>query len=267
MQSFRKLSTGAAALAAFALAFPARAFEPARVELKPCSVDEVEATCGTFEVFENRAAASGRRIALKVVVLPATGPEKQPDPLFILAGGPGQGASDNAEFIARTFAEVRKQRDIVLLDQRGTGGSNPLDCNVYGATPQGHLRDLYPPDAVRACAEEWQKRADTRFYTTDIAMADLDEVRAAMNYERVNLFGTSYGTRAAQVYMRQFPDRVRAVILKGVTPLAEPFFLPMASRRATCPRSHLRRLRGGCCLPRRLPGPAWEVVSLAEASR
>jgi pimeloyl-ACP methyl ester carboxylesterase len=226
VQPFR--SVGRFAAGWLALACHAATAEPSRIELKPCSADGIEATCGTYEVFEDRAAARGRRIPLRVVVLAAVGPEKQPDPLFVLAGGPGQGASDNTEFIARTFAEVRKQRDIVLLDQRGTGGSNALDCNVYGTTAQGHLRDLYPPDAVQACAEEWQKHADTRFYTTDIAMADLDEVRAAMGYERLNLFGTSYGTRAAQVYMRQFPDRVRAVILKGVTPMEHAFFLPMA---------------------------------------
>ena len=200
---------------------------PNRIELKPCTADGIQAVCGSYEVFEDRAAGSGRRIALKVVVLPAEQPQKQPDPLFILSGGPGQAASENAEFFSRSLSQVRQQRDLVLVDQRGTGGSNRLACNVYGATPQGHLLDLFPSDTLRACAEEWQKHADTRFYTTDIAMADLDEVRAALGYERLNLFGTSYGTRAAQVYMRQFPERVRAVILKGVTPLAESFFVPM----------------------------------------
>lgn len=202
--------------------------QPQRLKLEPCRVDGIEARCGTYDVFEDRRAASGRHISLKVVVLPAEGPETQPDPLFILAGGPGQAASDNAEFFSRTLSQVRKNRDIVLVDQRGTGGSNPLGCDLYGKTPQGHLRDLYPPDAVRACAEEWAKRADTRFYTTDIAMADLDEVRAALGYERLNLFGTSYGTRAAQVYMRQFPGRLRAVILKGVAALEHSFLMPMA---------------------------------------
>ena len=126
------------------------------------------------------------------------------------------------------FARVRRDRDIVMVDQRGTGGSNRLDRDLYGSTVQGHLRDLLPLEAIRACLPQWQTHADLRFYTTDIAMADLDQVRDAMGYERINLFGTSYGTRAAQVFMRQYPDRVRTVIMKGVTPIAVPLTAPMA---------------------------------------
>jgi pimeloyl-ACP methyl ester carboxylesterase len=99
---------------------------------------------------------------------------------------------------------------------------------LYGQNLQAHLGDLIPVETLRPCVEEWKRRADLRLYTTDIAMADIDEVRAAMEYERINLFGTSYGTRAAQVYMRQFPKHVRAVIMKGVTPITVPLTLPMA---------------------------------------
>ena len=201
------------------------------VELKPCSPKGLEtaATCATYDVFENRKAGTGRRIPLKIVVLPALEPEKrQPDPLFILAGGPGQAATENAKFLARVFAGVRANRDIVMVDQRGTGGSNRLDCDLYGPTVQGHLRDLLPLESIRPCLEQWKTHADLRFYTTDLAMADLDEVRSAMGYERISLFGTSYGTRAAQVFMRQYPSHVRRVIMKGVTPIAVPLTAPMA---------------------------------------
>lgn len=214
-------------------ASPEPAAKPPRrvVELKPCSPKglKAEAKCATYDVFENREARSGRRIPLRIVVLPALGKVKQqPDPLFILAGGPGQAATENAKFLARVFARVRHDRDIVMVDQRGTGGSNRLDCDLYGSTVQGHLRDLLPLEAIRACLPQWQTHVDLRFYTTDIAMADLDQVRGAMGYERINLFGTSYGTRAAQVFMRQYPDRVRSVIMKGVTPIAVPLTAPMA---------------------------------------
>jgi pimeloyl-ACP methyl ester carboxylesterase len=126
------------------------------------------------------------------------------------------------------MARVRRHRDIVLVDQRGTGESNPLNCDLYGKEAQAHLGDLFPPEAVERCFAEWQQRADLRFYTTDIAMADLDEVREALGCEQINLFGTSYGTRAAQVYMRQFPKRVRSVIMKGVTSLTTLLTIPMA---------------------------------------
>jgi pimeloyl-ACP methyl ester carboxylesterase len=201
-----------------------------RIELRPCAIKGIEAPaqCGRLAVLENRAAADGRRIALKVVVLPATEAKRQPDPVFILAGGPGQAASDNADFFARIMGRVRRERDIVLVDQRGTGESNPLNCDLYGQDVQSHLGDLFPPTAVERCFAEWQQRADLRFYTTDVAMTDLDEVREALGYQQINLFGTSYGTRAAQVYMRQFPKRLRTVIMKGVTSITTPLTMPMA---------------------------------------
>lgn len=213
----------------FAAITPAPAKEDSSVRFEPCTIEGVpgKAGCGSYQVFENREAKSGRTIRLRIVRLSAES-KKEPDPLFILAGGPGQAATENTKFIARTFAQVRRTRDIVLIDQRGTGGSNGLECDLYGKTLQGHLGDLFPLESVRQCAEQWKTRADLRFYTTEIAMADLDEVRAAMGYERINLFGTSYGTRAAQAYLRQFPTHVRSVIMKGVTPIATPLTPPMA---------------------------------------
>lgn len=196
---------------------------PQRVSLTSCRLPGVdgEARCGTYEVYEDRRARKGRKIALKIAVLPALGSKPAPDALFILAGGPGQAATETAEFFARVLAKVRQERDIVFVDQRGTGGSNGLHCDPYGESLQGHLGDLFPVKAIKVCRAEWERRADLRLYTTPIAMDDLDEVRAALGYEQIDLFGTSYGTRAAQVYMRQHPSRVRSVILKGATPISD----------------------------------------------
>ena len=206
--------------------------ESHRVILDPCRIPAVEgeARCGSYEVFEDREVRKGRRIALKIVVLPALNPQLVPEALFILAGGPGQGATDNAEFFASTFANARRNRDIVLVDQRGTGSSNPLDCDLRGGSGlQRYFGDLYPVDAVRRCRELLEQKADLRLYTTPIAMDDLDEIRSALGYEQINLFGTSYGTRAALVYMRRYPHRVRAVIMKGVVPMS--LILPHAIAR------------------------------------
>jgi len=202
----------------------------APIELKPCSVKGIEGAvqCGKYDVLEDRAQPDGRRISLNIVVLPATEPKREPDPVFILAGGPGQAATDNADFFARVMARVRRHREIVLIDQRGTGGSNPLNCDLYRGGLQAHLGDLFPPEDIRRCFAEWQQRADLRFYTTDVAMTDLDEVREALGYKQINVFGTSYGTRAAQVYLRQYPQRVRSVIMKGVTPVTTPLTMPLA---------------------------------------
>jgi pimeloyl-ACP methyl ester carboxylesterase len=193
-----------------------------RVILNSCRLPKIdgELRCGSYEVYENRAAGTGRKIALKILVLPALNSQPTPDALFILAGGPGQAATDNAEFFAGTFAAVRRERDIVMIDQRGTGGSNALHCDLAtGNGFQKYFGDLFPLDAVRHCREQLELKADLRLYTTPIAMGDLDEVRAALGYERINLFGTSYGTRAALVYLRLYPNHVRSVILKGVVPM------------------------------------------------
>jgi pimeloyl-ACP methyl ester carboxylesterase len=193
------------------------------IVLKPCTLPGVigEAQCGILDVYENRREMRGRRIYLKVVVLPALKPKPSPQALFILAGGPGQAASKEAAFMARTFAQVRRERDIVLVDQRGTGESNGLRCDLYGNSLQDHLGDLIPLKAVESCLDKWEPNSDLSFYTTPLAMDDLEDVRAALNYEKIDIFGTSYGTRAAQVYLRQYPDRVRSMILKGVTPISE----------------------------------------------
>jgi pimeloyl-ACP methyl ester carboxylesterase len=190
--------------------------------LSPCHLPNIEGElrCGSYEVFENRQAKKGRQIALKIVVLPSL-TQPSSGALFILAGGPGQAATDNAQFFASTFAAVRAHRDIVLIDQRGTGGSNGLQCDLTtGNGLQKYFGDLFPVAAVRRCRQELEKKADLRFYTTTIATDDLDEVRAALGYERIDLFGTSYGTRAALVYLRRHSSHVRSIILKGAVPMS-----------------------------------------------
>lgn len=197
------------------------AAEQAAVELTPCA-EEVGVSggeCGTVQVYEDRAAAQGRRIDLKVVVLPALSRERQPDPVFLLAGGPGMAATEMAEMAERVMRRLREKRDIVLVDQRGTGESNPLDCDLVDADSVYFLREgEFPYQRVRDCLAGLD--ADPRLYTTPIAMDDLDDVRAALGYETINLWGGSYGTRAALVYLRRHGDRVRAVILDGLAPPA-----------------------------------------------
>jgi len=195
----------------------------ASITLRPCEVsgprqDLKDARCGTYEVFENRVTKIGRKIKLKIVVFPATGPDKVADPLFYIPGGPGSSATEDAPYVAAGFAKIRERRDLVFVDQRGTGGSNPLNCNLFDpADPASYLGAFFPLEAVRKCREELEPKADLKLYTTHIAMDDLDEVRAALGYEQININGTSYGTRAAQDYLKRHQSRVRAVVLQGIS--------------------------------------------------
>ena len=178
-------------------------------------VGSVAARCGYLAVPENRAVEGGRRLQLHVAVIPALRLQPEGDPLIVLSGGPGQAASDFYLSVSPAFARIRRERDIVIVDQRGTGRSNRLDCEF----PDDDLT-LVDPTRLRAITRECLDglAGDARHYTTSIAVLDLDAVRAALGYERVNLYGVSYGTRVAQHYMRRYPHRVRTAILDGVVP-------------------------------------------------
>jgi pimeloyl-ACP methyl ester carboxylesterase len=206
------------------------------ITLQPCELRGAPgAKCGTLEVFENRAARKGRKISINVVVLPATSTTREPDPLFYFAGGPGSGATEDAPGIAQAFARIRDHRDLVFVDQRGTGKSHPLDCTLYNPNDQqSYLRYFFPLDEVRKCRAELETKADLTLYTTPIAMDDIDDVRAALGYDKINLFGGSYGTRAAMVYLRQHPKHVRSVMLQGVSPMNHhlPGDFPVNNERA-----------------------------------
>jgi pimeloyl-ACP methyl ester carboxylesterase len=188
-------------------------------KLKPCrlvGVDE-ELLCGKLTVFEDRKTRTGRTIDLNIVVLPALDQKNKAMPLFDLAGGPGAASTDAADFWAGPGKEYRRRHDVVLVDQRGTGQSNRLSI-PQEKTPQHYLREMYPVEYVREMRHALEQHADLTKYTTSIAMDDLDDVRAWLGYDKINLVGTSYGTQAALVYMRRHPDHVRSAMLLAVAP-------------------------------------------------
>ena len=187
--------------------------------LHPCKIEEgpSEAFCGQYKVFEDRAAKTGRQIALKIVVAPALKRDPKPDPLFIFAGGPGAGAATLADYQLPLFRHFQLDRDIVLIDQRGTGDSNPLNCEPEDRNQEDFSKiDDYPVERLRTCLAGL--KADARLYTTAIAMDDIDEVRQFLGYGSINLWGGSYGTRAALVYLKRHEDSVRTVVLDAVAP-------------------------------------------------
>jgi len=194
----------------------------ATLELSPCELRlpgtglTAPAECGWFEVAENPQQPNAKTIKLRVARVPATSNKVEPDPLVLFAGGPGQAATEAWLIVAPAFRKLTENRDVLLIDQRGTGQSNPLRCRQIGLDEalSYDWEDL--ERTTQECLDGLQ--GDPRFYTTTIAMQDYDQVRAALGYEQLNLFGVSYGTRAAQVYMRLYPERVRTVVLDSVVP-------------------------------------------------
>lgn len=211
---------------------------PAADFLKPCRPPGALGTvlCGQYEVYENREAKSGRKIPLNIMVLKAAGENPEPDPIFFFFGGPGESATENASVAAVQGALLRAQRDLVLIDQRGTGGSNSLHFDLFGRS--GNLQDMLgsflPLEGVQRGRKELEARADLRCYTTDYAVDDFDEVRRVLGYKKINLIGGSYGSRVALVYLRRHPEAVRAAILEGVAPTNErmPLHFAVSAQRA-----------------------------------
>jgi pimeloyl-ACP methyl ester carboxylesterase len=199
--------------------------------LTPCFVERLRApaSCGTVRVFEDRARAAGRTIDLRVVVIPALAAAPKPDPLFFLAGGPGQAATQIGGYSLAAADRLHENRDIVLVDQRGTGASNGLFCESLpdDAPLADKFDSALDPDQVTRCRDD--QDADLRMYTTSIATEDLDQVREALGYDKINLWGTSYGTRAALAYIRAHGDHVRSAVLDSVAPMS--LYLPLSVAR------------------------------------
>ena len=209
----------AAAVLLLVLAPAAWSDEP----LAPCRVAGIknEVQCGAVTRPLDPARPGGVKIAVHYVVVPAMARRKLADPVFLLAGGPGQSAISAAPQVMPLFTRLNNRRDIVFVDQRGTGRSAPLECEDPRHRPLSEQADTERQIAqMMQCRDKLQKlpHGDLRFYTTTIAMQDLEAVRRALEVERIDLVGGSYGTRAALEYLRQFPGSVRRVIIDGVAP-------------------------------------------------
>ena len=186
--------------------------------LSPCVVTGLEgdARCGTVSVAESPQAPDGRRIAIRVVVVPARSPQPAADPMLLLAGGPGQGAADLAAAMAQRGDLLRDERDLVLIDQRGTGSSNGLQCSTRPAAAL--MGQIFEAAHLAACREELAARADLTRYTTSAAAEDYPIALDALGYRQVNVWGVSYGTRVGLELTRRYPDRVRTLLVEGVVP-------------------------------------------------
>jgi pimeloyl-ACP methyl ester carboxylesterase len=214
----------ASALLMACAALPALAAEDAAPGLSRCRLEGVEtdAWCGKLSRPLDPAEPAGARIDVHYAVLPALARRKLPDPVFVFAGGPGQSAIDLAAPMSRVFARFLNRRDVVLVDQRGTGRSAPLKCDTPSPLqPLALQMDTQQQvQRLHQCRDQLAARPEGRLglYTTPIAMADIDAVRRSLGAERINAIGASYGTRAVLEYMRQFPATVRRAVIDGVAP-------------------------------------------------
>jgi pimeloyl-ACP methyl ester carboxylesterase len=181
----------------------------------PLHLNSVEARCGSLRVPLDREHPKEGSIDLKVAIVPALNRRSTAAPLFLLAGGPGQSAMQVYVALSSAFARINRNHAIVLLDQRGTGISSQQSC-VY---PEDWQEPDDPMPALRKATVDCLAKLgpQVRLYTTSVAVRDLDDVRAVLGFDQIDLYGSSYGTRVAELYMRRYPAHVHAVILDGVT--------------------------------------------------
>lgn len=197
------------------------------LELSDCRIRAAEgypginARCGTFLRPENPGDPDSPLIALRVVKVPALSLEPEPDPFTVIAGGPGQGSVAFYAGYAQAFEKVRRKRDILLIDQRGTGESASLACDTGEDLIEGQYSIEQTLGETQKCLDGLPH--DPRFFTTSIAVQDLEALRLELVIPQLNLYGISYGTRVAQHYLRRYPSATRTVILDGVVPPALAF--------------------------------------------
>lgn len=189
---------------------------------QPNSGLSTAAWCADFPVPENRADPHSRIIKLRLAILRSRAQVASRDMLVFLAGGPGQAATESASSVAAVLQPLRAHRDVLLLDQRGTGGSHALTCKDSDDTTPAGDDSAFDTDKMRraaaACLRQLKGRADPRYYTTTIAAQDLEDVRKAIGSPQFDLLGVSYGTRMAQQYLMDYPQAVRSVVLDSVVP-------------------------------------------------
>lgn len=194
--------------------------------LEDCHIKGIkqQVKCGKLSVPENYQQPNGEKILINFAIIPAIDHSEKKAPFMFLAGGPGQAAVELAAGLRRAFTEVRKTRDLILVDQRGTGDSHPLQCedsttqSIYQIIPED-----FDANEVTACLAKLT--GDLSQYNSENAIRDFDAVRVALGHEKINVYGGSYGTRAALVYMRMFPDSLKAVVLDSVGPVEVPIGL------------------------------------------
>jgi pimeloyl-ACP methyl ester carboxylesterase len=257
-----------AVLAAAQKAAPA-ATSPAAPIFTRCELDHplglaaVEAQCTQITVPEDPQRPAGRQLQLFVARIPALSRQAAAEPLFVLAGGPGLGASTFYSSAAPVFARIRRRHDIVIVDQRGTGRSHPLQCQ-FDEQQMWDADEAQTARVMRECRATLEKNHDLMQYTTSVAVRDLEAVRRALGFMRISFYGGSYGTRVAQHYARRFPANTEALILDGVVPPARILgtSTPLDAERAL--QQVFERCRKDSACQQRFGDPAQDYRELRE---
>jgi pimeloyl-ACP methyl ester carboxylesterase len=264
----RHVSIACALLALVGLdALCASAATAANLSTSTCELPDVVGAvrCGVLDVLEDPNRPESRRLPIHVAIIPATSGKALSDPIVVLMGGPGEDAISAAAIYATQFVPLLKHRDLLLVDQRGTGRSAALKCDLSSPeTAADALRDFFPPAAVESCRRRLQAVADLTRYTYPYFARDLEQVRRALGYGALNLFAGSYGTRAAQAYMRAYPQSVRTAYLGSVVPIDSGGPLDFAKTAQTALKRMIENCNGDAACHTAFPNLPSEFRQILE---
>lgn len=251
----------------------ASAFRFGTLDFSACELEQkhsaatTEAFCAPFEVPEDRAKPDGRRIALKLALIESR-EAADDDFIVFLAGGPGQSALNAWPQVDGSLEPARKRRHVLLLDQRGTGASNPLECS--SREDEEAMSDLDPARitaSTQACLDEVAKKADPRYYTTSDAVADLEALRQALGAPKFNLVGVSYGTRVAQQYLKRHPEGVRSIVLDSPVPNELVLGAEFARNLDDALKAQFETCKANADCAKAFPDPFADVLRLRDILR
>jgi pimeloyl-ACP methyl ester carboxylesterase len=248
----RRAGTLATALLATALcALVAAAAAQAQIVWKPCAATN-DVACGHLTMPLDPSGATPGTITLAMRRHRSPVGESK-DAVIALAGGPGQSAIPFVSQFAQVLGPIASTRDLIVFDQRGTGFSHPLSCAAFE-----HSRRGPTPTAVAICAGQI---GETRgLYTTADTVADIEAIRQAGGYEKLVLYGTSYGTKVAERYAQEHPTHVEALVLDSVVPQSGPNVFNETTFRAV--RRILRALCSAGACRRITPEPVGDLAHL-----
>lgn len=220
---------------------------------------------GYHEVFENRSISSGKKISLYIIVIPSINKTNRP-PIFMIEGGPGVSVTNGAAFYADKKNPYRQNNDVVLVDARGTGKSNPLYCPSLQQKEnlQQQLDEMYPAEKVKTCYELLSKENDLKQYNTTNVVQDLEEIRKWLGYKKIHVYGLSYGTRVALQYMRMYPQSLESSVLWSPVPT----YASVPLYHAKFAQQALEKIWNDCSsdssCSKNYPGISSEFISLME---
>ncbi len=241
------------------------------LELEECRISAgpgypgIKARCGTVLRPQNPGDPASPDITLRVAVVPALNLNPATDPVVPLAGGPGQGAVQFYSAYAAAFEPMRRNRDILLVDQRGTGESSRMDCPIEDDILEGEYSVEETVRYTNDCLD--QLPHDPAWFTTSVAVNDLEAVRVSLGYSALNLYGVSYGTRVAQHFARRYPDSTRSVVLDGVVPPQLALGPEIATESQKAVDNILARCAADAACNERFPGVRESFSSLVEELR